>query len=67
MFETDHVVVLMLENRSFDHMLGLLYADKSNVSPTGAAFDGLRVPLGKVLDSGSIAWRRASSRPPQPT
>ena len=23
----EHVVVLMLENRSFDHMLGYLYAD----------------------------------------
>ena len=25
----DHIVVLMLENRSFDHMLGFLY-DKSD-------------------------------------
>ncbi|WP_197495886.1 S53 family peptidase [Acidihalobacter yilgarnensis] len=29
----DHVVVLMLENRSFDHMLGYLYADNNNISP----------------------------------
>ncbi len=36
-----HLVVLMLENRSFDHMLGFLYADHGNVSPSGAAFDGL--------------------------
>ena len=36
-----HVVVLMLENRSFDHMLGFLYADRNNVSPSGAGFDGL--------------------------
>ena len=36
-----HVVVLMLENRSFDHMLGFLYTDQGNVSPSGAAFDGL--------------------------
>jgi phospholipase C len=36
----DHVVVLMLENRSFDHMLGFLYADSGNVSPTGEAFTG---------------------------
>jgi phospholipase C len=35
----DHVVVLMLENRSFDHMLGFLYP--GNVSPTGQPFDGL--------------------------
>ena len=36
-----HIVVLMLENRSFDHMLGLLYADAGNVSPTGQPFEGL--------------------------
>lgn len=37
----DHIVVLMLENRSFDHMLGLLYSDAGNVSPSGQAFEGL--------------------------
>jgi len=38
----EHVVVLMLENRSFDHMLGFLYSDSSNVSPlTGQPFAGL--------------------------
>lgn len=37
----NHVVVLMLENRSFDHMLGYLYADSHNVSPTGQPFEGL--------------------------
>src|SRR5579864_1897461 len=36
-----HVVVLMLENRSFDHMLGYLYSDRNNVSLSGAPFDGL--------------------------
>lgn len=36
-----HIVVLMLENRSFDHMLGLLYADEGNVSPAGQPFEGL--------------------------
>jgi phospholipase C len=36
-----HVVVLMLENRSFDHMLGYLYSDAGNVSPAGQPFDGL--------------------------
>jgi len=36
-----HIVHLMLENRSFDHMLGFLYADSGNVSPAGAAFEGL--------------------------
>jgi phospholipase C len=37
----NHVVVLMLENRSFDHMLGYLYADSGNVSPSGQPFEGL--------------------------
>src|SRR5438270_10513490 len=37
----EHIVVLMLENRSFDHMLGFLYADSGNVSPTGDPFEGL--------------------------
>src|ERR1700744_4748108 len=37
----NHIVVLMLENRSFDHMLGFLYAANGNVSPSGAPFDGL--------------------------
>jgi phospholipase C len=37
----DHIVVLMLENRSFDHMLGFLYADRGNVSPAGQSCDGL--------------------------
>jgi len=37
----DHFVVVMLENRSFDHMLGFLYADRGNVSPTGQPFEGL--------------------------
>ena len=37
----DHIVVLMLENRSFDHMLGFLYADSNNTSPAGQPFEGL--------------------------
>ncbi len=36
-----HIVQLMLENRSFDHMLGFLYADSGNTSPTGQPFEGL--------------------------
>lgn len=38
----NHIIVLMLENRSFDHMLGFLYADAGNVSPAGHPFEGLR-------------------------
>jgi phospholipase C len=38
--DIDHIVVLMLENRSFDHMLGFLY-DAANPPPRGQTFDGL--------------------------
>ena len=31
----------MLENRSFDHMLGYLYSGAENVSPSGRPFEGL--------------------------
>jgi len=37
----NHIVVLMLENRSFDHMLGFLYSAQGNVSPAGQPFAGL--------------------------
>ena len=37
----NHVVQLMLENRSFDQMLGFLYEDSENQSPTGQPFEGL--------------------------
>jgi phospholipase C len=37
----NHIVVLMLENRSFDHMLGFLYQSSGNVSPAGQPFEGL--------------------------
>jgi phospholipase C len=37
--DIDHIVVLMLENRSFDHMLGFLYP--GNKTPSGQPFDGL--------------------------
>jgi phospholipase C len=37
----NQIVVLMLENRSFDHMLGFLYADAGNVSASGQPFEGL--------------------------
>jgi phospholipase C len=34
-----HIVHVMLENRSFDHMLGFLYAGKTG--PNGVPFEGL--------------------------
>src|SRR5271166_5537314 len=36
-----NIVVLMLENRSFDHMLGMLYLAEGNVSPAGQPYEGL--------------------------
>src|SRR5580704_2264721 len=44
----NHVVVLMLAGRSFDHMLGFLYP--GNVSPLGQPFDGL---IGSESNPGS--------------
>jgi phospholipase C len=35
------IVQLMLENRSFDQMLGFLYESSGNKSPTGQPFEGL--------------------------
>jgi phospholipase C len=37
----NHIVVLMLENHSFDHLLGYLYTGQGNVSPSGQPFEGL--------------------------
>ncbi|MGW7004714.1 alkaline phosphatase family protein [Streptomyces sp. NPDC054933] len=37
----DHIVVLMQENRSFDHMLGFFYTHQGNRSASGQPFEGL--------------------------
>jgi phospholipase C len=37
----NHIVVLALENRSFDQMLGFLYTDQGNKSPAGHEYEGL--------------------------
>jgi phospholipase C len=39
--QIQHIVQLMLENRSLDEMLGFLYTESGNVSPLGMPFDGL--------------------------
>jgi phospholipase C len=39
--QINHIVVLMLENRSFDHMLGFLYSEQGNKSPSGQPYEGL--------------------------
>ncbi len=54
-----HVVVLMLENRSFDCMLGMLY-------PSGEAFDGLTGTEQNIWHKpGAVATSRSrcGSRP----
>jgi phospholipase C len=71
----NHIVLLMLENRSFDHMLGFLYADTGNVSPTGAPFEGLTgaesnpasngvaVPVSKIQASDPNAYYMPGADP----
>ncbi len=49
----EHVVVLMLENRSFDHMLGFLYTDNGNVSPSGQPCEGLSGTESNPASAGS--------------
>jgi len=57
----EHVVVLMLENRSFDHMLGFLYADEGNVSPAGDPFEGLTGTESNPDSSGNAVTSMADS------
>jgi phospholipase C len=71
----NHIVVLMLENRSFDHMLGFLYAKTENVSPTGDVFEGLRgtesnpgtdgmaVPISQIQTTDSNAYYMPGADP----
>ena len=47
----DHIIVLMLENRSFDSMLGMLY-------PSGDGFDGL-------TGTEQNTWHKKDGSPPQ--
>ena len=54
----DHVVVIMFENRSFDHMLGWLY--ESGQEPAGQTFDGLH--QGVVQQPGRVGRGRARPR-----
>ncbi|HEY1889527.1 MAG TPA: alkaline phosphatase family protein [Steroidobacteraceae bacterium] len=48
----EHIVQVMLENRSFDHMLGNLYAASGNVSPAGQPLDGLTGDESNPDDTG---------------
>ena len=49
----DHIVVVMLENRSFDHMLGFLHTDNGNVSPLGQPYEGLNGTQSNPASAGS--------------
>ncbi|MGD0504820.1 MAG: alkaline phosphatase family protein [Steroidobacteraceae bacterium] len=77
----EHIVVVMFENRSLDHMLGGLYSSgtaPSSVLPSGSAssFDGLRTGLSNPANAayftgGSsplvpVAMSMASSTAPDP-
>jgi phospholipase C len=63
----EHVVVLMLENRSFDQMLGFLYEDAGNRSPSGQAFDGLTGRESNPDSNGNpVPVRRLTSADPHP-
>jgi phospholipase C len=43
----------MLENRSFDHMLGFLYTGAGNISPLGQPYEGLTGTESNPDDSGN--------------
>lgn len=50
--QVKHIVQLMLENRSFDQMLGFLYYSDGNKSPTGQPFAGLTGDESNPDDTG---------------
>ena len=71
----NHIVVLMLENRSFDMMLGFLYDDRQNLSLAGQPFEGLtgnesnldakgkRVPIFKLTPTKQYAYYSPGADP----
>src|SRR5262252_7500278 len=71
----EHIVQLMLENRSFDQMLGFLYESTGNQSPSGAAFEGLKgtesnpdefgreIPVFKIDQSSAHPYLRPGADP----
>ena len=59
-----HIVQLMLENRSFDQMLGFLY-DGKRTTPSGAPFEGLTSDESNVDDLGkTVAVSRIAANMP---
>jgi phospholipase C len=65
--QINHIVVVMLENRSFDHLLGFLYADSGNTSPLGHCFEGLTGNESNLDGKGTaVAVFRILSTNPHP-
>lgn len=65
--QINHIVVMMLENRSFDHLLGFLYADSGNKSPLGHSFEGLTGNERNLDGKGTgVAVFRIQSTNPHP-
>ena len=56
---TEHIVVLMLENRSFDHMLGFLYADEANRFPAGDPWCCRRTPHAATVGAQGVCCLEA--------
>jgi len=62
-----HVVQLMLENRSFDQMLGFLYTDSGNRSPSGEPYEGLTGNESNPDDTGrEIKVFKIDNKAPHP-
>jgi phospholipase C len=62
-----HIVQLMLENRSFDQMLGFLYESSGNQSPSGQPFEGLTGTESNPDDNGQeIQVYKIDSNAPHP-
>ncbi|MFJ6651214.1 alkaline phosphatase family protein [Microbacterium sp. NPDC091313] len=57
----DHLVVVMFENRSFDNLLGWLYADEQ--PPRGQSFEGLRDDLTNTASDGTVVAAHRYSGP----
>jgi phospholipase C len=66
----EHVVVLMMENRSLDNLLGWLYADSGGIAPTRVPPAGANLYDGLVKDryfnrvDDADSPRVYASRPP---
>jgi len=62
-----HIVQLMMENRSFDQMLGFLYAGTSNVAPNNQPFEGLTGNESNLDDMGrEVRVYRIDENTPHP-